>query len=94
MIPLTDLTHLPPDGWNEYVQRLFRRWSQIRNREDGSRPRPHWAKWDPAWVPEMVPYVKEVYAEQIAIARPVILRRDPSGMFRNGFLARLFELPG
>lgn len=51
-------------------------------------------RWDRTWVPEMVPYVKEVYAEQIAIARPVILRRDPHGMFRNRFLAEMFELPG
>jgi hypothetical protein len=83
----------PTDGWDEYVQRLFRRWSQIRNRDDGSPPRPHWAKWDRAWVPEIVPYVKDVYGAQIAVARPVILRRDPQGVFRNKFLAELFELP-
>ena len=80
-------------GWEEYLQRVFRRWKEIRNKKDGSRPKPHWAKWDKDWTPEVVPYVKEVYASQIEIMRPVILKQDPTGLFRTAFLSDVFQVP-
>ena len=35
----------------------MRRWVDIRSK-DGSRPKPHWAKWDAEWTPEVIPYIK------------------------------------
>lgn len=80
-------------GWEEYAQRVFNRWRQIKNKKDGSTPKPHWAKWDERWTPDIYPYIKEVYASQIEKVKPVILAQDPSGLFRTKFLSELFELP-
>lgn len=46
------------DGWEEYVNRVFNRWRQMRSKKDGSLPRPHWAKWDARWIPGLAPYIK------------------------------------
>lgn len=55
------LTKFPfSTGWEEYIQRVFARWSQMRSKKDGSLPKPHWAKWDSRWVPGLVDYIKEV----------------------------------
>lgn len=70
----------------------MRRWVNIRSK-DGSRPKPHWAKWDAEWTPEVIPYIKEVYAQQIDIIRPVVLKQDPTGLFRTKLLSDIFRLP-
>jgi len=44
-------------GWEEYLKRVMRRWVNIISK-DGSRPKPHWAKWDAEWTPEVIPYIK------------------------------------
>lgn len=36
---------------------------------------------------------QEVYAEQIKLIRPVVMRLDPIGLFRNKFLSEMFDLP-
>jgi hypothetical protein len=38
-------------------------------------------------------HTQEVYAEQIKLIRPVVMRQDPIGLFRNRFLSELFDLP-
>ena len=38
-------------------------------------------------------HTQEVYAEQIELIRPVVMRQDPIGLFRNRFLSELFDLP-
>ncbi|KAM3567348.1 hypothetical protein VYU27_010504, partial [Nannochloropsis oceanica] len=48
------------DGWDEFLQRVFARWSQMRSKKDGSLPKPHWAKWDSRWVPGLLDYIKKV----------------------------------
>lgn len=50
-------SHHPTAGWEEYLKRVMRRWVNIRSK-DGSRPKPHWAKWDAEWTPEVIPYIK------------------------------------
>lgn len=36
---------------------------------------------------------QEVYHEQIEMIRPVVMRIDPMGLFRNKFLSEVFDLP-
>lgn len=36
---------------------------------------------------------QEVYAEQIEIIRPVVLKQDPHGLFRTRLLSDIFRLP-
>lgn len=36
---------------------------------------------------------QEVYASQIDIIRPVVLRQDPNGLFRTKLLSDIFRLP-
>lgn len=38
-------------------------------------------------------HTQEVYAHQIQLIRPVVMRQDPIGLFRNKFLSELFDLP-
>ncbi|EKU23116.1 fad-linked oxidoreductase [Nannochloropsis gaditana CCMP526] len=79
-------------GWEEYLKRVMARWTQIRSK-DGSLPKPHWAKWYKDWTPEVIPYIKQVYAAQIQRIRPVVLRQDPEGIFRTSTLCDIFDLP-
>jgi len=36
---------------------------------------------------------QEVYGSQIDIIRPVVLRQDPTGLFRTKLLSDIFRLP-
>ena len=56
----THLNHPKHSGWEEYLQRVFNRYSQLRSKKDGSLPKPHWAKWQASWVDGLAPYIKEV----------------------------------
>jgi hypothetical protein len=39
------------------------------------------------------PTRQEVYASQIDIIRPVVLKQDPTGLFRTKLLSDVFRLP-
>lgn len=45
----------------------------------------------PICLPRLLP--QDVYGQEIAKMRPVILREDPTGLFRTKYLSGLFELP-
>ena len=84
---------LPPTaGWEEYLGRVMARWTKIRSK-DGSLPKPHWAKWDKEWTPQIIPYIKEVYGAQMDLIRPVVMKQDPAGIFRTETLCDLFGVP-
>jgi hypothetical protein len=41
------------------VNRVTKVWMSITNKK-GQRGKPHWAKFDLDWTPELVPYIKDV----------------------------------
>lgn len=61
--------------------------------QDGTQAaRPHWAKWNEAYVADADAKLKRAYAPRLPLLRSVAKEYDPHGVFVNKLFAKLLSL--
>lgn len=80
-------------GWEEFCQRVLAKFATIKNKKDGSLPKPHWGKVNVDWTPDITRYTQEVMGDQLSRVKAAVMEMDPSGMFRNAHLSKVFDMP-
>ena len=80
-------------GWAEFCERVLNKFATIKNKKDGSLPKPHWGKVNKDWTPGIGEYTKQAMGPQLARVKEAVMKMDPTGMFRNKHLSEVFDMP-